>query len=117
MPRYLLSASRYVTGPGITISNIGICLYLHLQEALGCIWDFNIDENLKIDLVIYVTTHNIKKGDQTGSCLELVLMLVWNLSLLLSPPSIFTRTPSQNNELMRTISTTKTWHKVSKNSE
>ena len=40
---------------------------------------YNIGEILKIDIVMAVTTQTIEKGDQTWSCVELVLMLVWNM--------------------------------------
>ena len=45
---------------------------------------FNIGEILKIDIVIAVTAQTIKMGDQTLSCVELVLELVWNLPFSLA---------------------------------
>ena len=35
---------------------------------------FNIGKILKIDIVMDVTTQNIKKGDQKWSCVELVIV-------------------------------------------
>ena len=40
---------------------------------------FNIGEILKIDIVMYVTTYTIRKGDQMWSYVELVPELVCNL--------------------------------------
>ena len=36
---------------------------------------FGIGEILKIDIFLSITTHTIKKGDQTWSCVELVMYL------------------------------------------
>ena len=45
---------------------------------------FNVDETFKIEIVMDVTTHTIKKGDQPWLCVEIVLKLVWNLYWLFS---------------------------------
>ena len=42
---------------------------------------FNIGKILKIDIILAVTAYTIKKGDQTWYCVELVLELVWKLSV------------------------------------
>ena len=60
--------------------------YIHKTTQLNskysweCNCIFNIGEILKVDIVMAVTTHTIKNGDQTWSYVELVLELVWNLS-------------------------------------
>ena len=42
---------------------------------------FNIGEILKTDIVTTVTTYTIKMGDKMGFYVELVLKLVWNMSI------------------------------------
>ena len=43
---------------------------------------FNIGKTLKIDIGIAVTTYTIKKGDKAWYYVELVIDLVWNLSMI-----------------------------------
>ena len=40
-------------------------IHLHSQESRDCNWMFNIGEILKIGIVMAITTHTIKKGNQT----------------------------------------------------